>query len=134
MEYKEIKERFDIAVKRWNEFRDEVDKSWDFNRPYGEYSNVLYHSKEYEEYSKWWDLEHLHRPVYNLKDPEQWEIEDCRMTIDEFTQACKYGMFTSNDGNGYYGTEDKISDIPICPETIIKMKRDDFTHIWWYNK
>ena len=133
MEYSEIKEKLDIASKRWDEFQTKVDESWDFNRSYGEYFDKVYGSPEYIEYRMYEEMERLNRPTYNLRAPKEWEKE-LRMTVEEFLSGCKCGLFTDYDGSGYYGTEDQISDIDVYPSSILKKKRNDFTHIWWYNK
>lgn len=133
MNYSEIKAKRDLAVKNWEEYRSSIDHNWDFSRPYFEYSRILYGDRKYEEYKYWTAMERTHRPDYKLRKADGWE-EELAIPVNEFIECCRYKMLTDSDGNGYYGTADEISDISVDPSEILKMKRDDFPFVYWYNK
>lgn len=133
MNYTEIKEKYDQAVKNWEEYKKSIDHNWDFSRPYEEYRVAVYDSREYENYSYWITMEKANRPNYKLRKADDWE-EELAMPVNEFIEGCRYRMFTDDDGNGYYGTADEVSDISVDPSEILKMKRDDFPFVYWYNK
>lgn len=64
------------------------------------------------------------------------ELDACsHMTIDEFKSSVKSGLFTNDDGHGYYATNKEESDI-IVRLTEIKNGRirEEWTHVCWYNK
>lgn len=138
MDYNEIKEQHDSALDRWRKFRSSVDSKWDWNRPYKEYADVLYNSMEYHELKDWTAKEICMRKVYTLRDPKDWE-KDLVIPIKDFMEACHHGMFTDNDGDGYFGTGSLITDIEVWPSVLLKAEDmkilpSNFTHIWWYNK
>ena len=55
--------------------------------------------------------------------------------MEAFIELVNDGIFTVDDGFGYYATEDAKSDIYIYPSDIQeKIYRSDFTHIIWLNK
>ena len=89
---------------------------------------------EYKEYSKWWDLEIKYRPLDKIEFRQPYGFGD-KMTLDEFINDCKEGFFTDSDGSGYYGTEDKQTNLPIYPSSIMSgTYRTDFSHVYWFNK
>lgn len=58
-----------------------------------------------------------------------------KMTIREFVECCKEGLFIDYDGVGYYATDDQESDIFILPSHVsMGMVRTDFTHVIWFNR
>lgn len=58
-----------------------------------------------------------------------------KMPLDEFINDCKEGYFVDSDGSGYYGTEDKQTNLPIYPSSIMSgTYRTDFSHVYWFNK
>lgn len=55
--------------------------------------------------------------------------------LEDFVESCKNGWFIDYDGSGNYATENKQTDITICPSDVIDGKyRKDFTHVMWYNR
>ena len=57
------------------------------------------------------------------------------MTIENFIQNCKVGMFIDYDGYGYLATKDRRSDIIISPSKIKKVGIPKWaTHVLWYNR
>lgn len=60
---------------------------------------------------------------------------ECRMSLEEFKSDCKYKSITSDDGVGYYGTKDSVTNIPADPNAFYNdWNREDFEYIYWYNK
>lgn len=59
------------------------------------------------------------------------------MTIGEFIEDCKRGVFTDYDGSGYYVVDGYESDIPVdcglLREGIVNQAMP-WTHVAWYNK
>ena len=75
----------------------------------------------------------MKEPVLRYKKDD--EITFKRYTLEEFTEMCRSGELTDNDGVGEYASEKAISDIEIYPSDILENKvRKDFTHIAWYAK
>lgn len=65
---------------------------------------------------------------------QQYDFGD-KMPLDEFINDCKEGYFVDSDGSGYYGTEDKQTNLPIYPSSIMSgTYRTDFSHVYWFNK
>lgn len=63
------------------------------------------------------------------------KINGDKFTLQEFIDMCRSGIFTNNDGFGYYASSKGISDIEIYPSDIMHGRyRQDFTHVIWYNK
>lgn len=57
------------------------------------------------------------------------------MTLDEFVEAVKQGVFVNDDGSGYYATATEMSDVPAVPSEIRKgLLQPGFTHVAWFNK
>lgn len=57
------------------------------------------------------------------------------MSLDEFIKACREGWFVDSDGSGYYGKDDKESNVRIYPSDISHRKvRREFNKVIWYNK
>ena len=57
------------------------------------------------------------------------------MTIEEFINACKTGMFIDYDGSGRYATATEITTIDVYPSDVMKDKLDKrWTHVMWFNK
>ncbi len=57
------------------------------------------------------------------------------MTIQEFRNCCKSGLFIDYDGFGYLATKDSESNIEIRPSNLKKLKIPKWTtHVMWYNK
>lgn len=122
--YEEILKKADAAEKEWDEYKESH---------YDDYP-AIYESKEYKEYSKWCDLEIKYRPLDKIEFRQPYGFGD-KMTLDEFINDCKEGFFTDSDGSGYYGTEDKQTNLPICPSSIMSgTYRTDFSHVYWFNK
>jgi len=70
-----------------------------------------------------------------MRPYEDWEAEECKMTLKRFVQCCKNGLFTDYDGSGRYATDTEVSDITISPSDVTDdYYRKDFTHVCWYNK
>ena len=57
------------------------------------------------------------------------------MTLENFIDCCKSGVFIDYDGFGHYATNKEESNILIKPSDIkAKKYREDFTHVVWYNR
>lgn len=122
--YEEILKKADAAEKEWDEYKESH---------YDDYPSI-FESLQYKEYSKWWDLELKYRPLDKIEFRQPYGFGD-KMTLDEFINDCKEGFFTDSDGSGYYGTEDKQTNLPICPSSIMSgTYRTDFSHVYWFNK
>ena len=122
--YEEILKKADAAETAWDAY---------MVSHYDDYP-AIYESKEYKEYSKWCDLEIKYRPLDKIEFRQPYGFGD-KMTLDEFINDCKEGFFTDSDGSGYYGTEDKQTNLPICPSSIMSgTYRTDFSHVYWFNK
>lgn len=122
--YEEILKKADAAEKEWDEYKESH---------YDDYP-AIFESRQYKEYSKWWDLELKYRPLDKIEFRQPYSFGD-KMTLDEFINDCKEGFFTDSDGSGYYGTEDKQTNLPICPSSIMSgTYRTDFSHVYWFNK
>lgn len=59
-----------------------------------------------------------------------------KMTLAEFIDACKWGMFIDYDGFGYYATDTQMTDIIVYPSdiTIRKEVKQEYSHVVWFNK
>ena len=57
-------------------------------------------------------------------------------TLEEFYELVQIGMFTNNDGEGYYGYELMyLRDAPAIPSKILRDGLDAvYTHVIWFNK
>ena len=122
--YEEILKKADAAEKEWDEYKESH---------YDDYP-AIFESRQYKEYSKWCDLELKYRPLDKIEFRQPYGFGD-KMTLDEFINDCKEGFFTDSDGSGYYGTEDKQTNLPICPSSIMSgTYRTDFSHVYWFNK
>ena len=75
---------------------------------------------------------HVLEDEYELHDiPEYGD----KFELKHFVDCCKCYGFIDNDGDGYYATEDKESNIPARPsEIILGYVRNDFPYVIWYNK
>lgn len=68
-----------------------------------------------------------------IPDPE----DCCVTTLDDFVGDCKMGMFTDDDGHGYYATKTEMSNKLV---DLRNMYRDNYdkdpkwTHVVWFNK
>jgi uncharacterized membrane protein YvbJ len=61
--------------------------------------------------------------------------EDDVMTIKEFINAVKSGLFTDYDGYGRYIKDDKKTNIEILPSDVKYQKiRKDFNTMVWFNR
>lgn len=61
--------------------------------------------------------------------------EECLMTFEEFKISAKYGIFTDDDGYGYYATSDKVSNVYINFSDVLNNTVPEWvTHVCWYNK
>jgi len=57
------------------------------------------------------------------------------LTLDEFIEQVKLGVYNDFDGYGVYATETHISNKIVYPSGIARGEIDrSFTHIAWYNK
>lgn len=93
---------------------------------------LVRNDKEFKE--KLRDLELKYRPLDKIEFRQQYDFGD-KMPLDEFINDCKEGYFVDSDGSGYYGTEDKQTNLPIYPSSIMSgTYRTDFSHVYWFNK
>jgi hypothetical protein len=91
--------------------------------------------KSLEPYSK--KVEKLNQEKRLLKVPTFEELPNYghTMSIDEFIECCKSGMFIDYDGHGNYIKNNMMSDITIYPSDIKADKyRKDFNQIIWFNR
>jgi hypothetical protein len=66
-----------------------------------------------------------------LIDPE----ECLHITLQEFIDAVKDGMFIDDDGHGYYANAKQRSTENIWPSDVLSDKiLEGWTHVAWYNK
>lgn len=122
--YEEILKKLNAAESAWDAYKDSH---------YNDYP-AIYESQQYKEYAKYCDLEIKYRPLNKIEFFQPYGFED-KMTIDEFINDCKEGYFIDSDGYGCYGTEDKRTDLPIYPSSIISdIYRTDFSYVYWLNK
>ncbi len=60
------------------------------------------------------------------------------LTLSEFKLGCDTGLFTDDDGIGYFATISEESDIEAVPSDIRGKKHLNIdprlTHVIWYNK
>ncbi len=114
----------EIADELWNKLPPDLD----FDE-YDERVNDIY--KEVNSLSLKYRL--VKTPV--LKEAEDWELEECKMSFMQFKESCEEGFFINYDGSGEYGNATHKSGIAIYPSDIIAgTYRTDFTHVYWYNK
>ena len=63
------------------------------------------------------------------------DAADDVMTIKEFTNAVKSGIFIDTDGYGRYVKDNKKTNIEILPSDVkYQAIRKDFNTIVWFNK
>lgn len=63
-----------------------------------------------------------------LKDIPEDDL-DCLMTAEEYNEGADCGALTSDDGNGYWATKDKVSELSIYTE-----QPHWATHVLWFNR
>jgi hypothetical protein len=57
------------------------------------------------------------------------------MTIEEFREYVRSGLFTDYDGMGYYATATEISDEMVdLSEIKVGYKPEKYTYVVWFNK
>jgi len=57
------------------------------------------------------------------------------MTLKEFIESCKDGMFIDYDGVGHYATETEMTDIEVYPSDITNGDiQYEWTHVCWFNR
>lgn len=84
-------------------------------------------------------INNLEKQIREIDGPVYEVIPDFgdKMTLEDFIESCENGMFIDYDGSGYYATEDKMSNFPICPSDVIDdevIEGYGFTHVVWFNK
>ena len=63
--------------------------------------------------------------------------KECKQKIEDFKEGVIFGMFTDDDGFGYYATDTEVSD---CEIEFWDFDKDNYnvpewaTHVVWYNK
>jgi hypothetical protein len=66
---------------------------------------------------------------------DPWPDYGDKFTIEEFVECCRTGLFTNDDGSGYYATAEGVSHIPARPRDMVRdLPLKGFTHIAWFNK
>lgn len=55
--------------------------------------------------------------------------KSCRMQKSDFLKYVESGCITEYDGFGYYGTEDKVSNVDCFNKA-----PENMNYIYWYNK
>jgi hypothetical protein len=117
-------------IKQLREQLKEIDKNWDFQKPFCDYD------KERREcLSKLDELDRNFRfstKSYQTEDiPKYGEV----MSVEEFLSKVKTGWFIDYDGYGLYIEGDKMTDIVVFPSDYGYDKiRSDFDKIIWFNK
>lgn len=57
------------------------------------------------------------------------------MTIEEFVDGVEHGLFTDDDGKGFYATEDEMTDIEVPISDVREgIYGHRWTHVIWFNK
>jgi len=112
-----------------NNIREEKRKDWDYSRPWDEYVELT--KEEDKEAIKLDRRIRLIRP-YEVSDiPDYGDV----MTLNEFKNACRNGLFIDYDGYGKYIDDDKMTDIDIYPSDIkAKSIRYELNKIIWFNR
>lgn len=64
----------------------------------------------------------------SLKDASKFDLR-CRMRKEEFKKDVEDGCITDYDGLGYWGTENKVSNIDCFYEA-----PENMDYVYWYNK
>ena len=120
---KDLNEASSLANKHWQE----IPGGLDF---------AQYEAKVEEIYKDVNRLSSEYRLIQTPKLKEAGEFElECLMTFEEFKDCCESGGFIDYDGSGRYGNATHESNIPIYPSDIMSGEfRNDFTHVYWYNK
>lgn len=118
-----------FRIKQLSIVRDEKQKTWDYDNPWEEYQKLT------EEEDK--QLAELSRQLRLIRPYEVEDIPDYGdvMTLNEFKNACRNGMFIDYDGYGHYIDGDKMTDIHIYPSDVkAKSIRHSLNKIVWFNK
>lgn len=85
----------------------------------------------------YWLFDQLYnQKQYTQRKMKPIEFESCaHMTVGDFVSSVKSGMFTNDDGHGYYATDKEQSDIRVRLARIRNNRiRTEWTHVCWYNK
>ena len=57
------------------------------------------------------------------------------MTLEDFVSNVDNGLFTDDDGHGYYANVKQISTERVIPSDVIEHKLlEGWTHVVWFNK
>jgi len=122
-------EQLKILDNKLDDLASEIDKTWDFSRPFTEYQH------EYRYVDKAAGV--ISREI-NMKSVPKMEPHDNigdLFTMEDFKADCESGGFINYDGFGYYATDKKQSNIKISPSHFKTNKvRSDFSHVMWYNR
>ena len=71
------------------------------------------------------------RPLKEDEKDDEWR----HIKIETFIEWCESGFVTSYDGDGFYATEDEVSDLAVSTWGIKNgLVRSDFSYVCWYNK
>lgn len=61
--------------------------------------------------------------------------KECKMTLKEFIECVKYGLFIDYDGYGVYATEKGYTDIIIRPSDVHNSRyKKEYPYICWFNR
>jgi len=118
-----------FRIKELSIIKDEKQKMWDFDKPYSEYLELT--SKEDKEINELDRRLRLIRPYEVTDIPDYGDV----MTLNEFKNFCRNGMFVDSDGYGHYIDDDKMTDITIHPSDVKhKSLRYSLNKIIWFNR
>lgn len=75
------------------------------------------------------------RMIMPVELEEELRKDDDVMTLDEFKEAVKSGMFIDYDGHGRYVKDGRVTNVLIfASDCESKSIRKDFTEMVWYNR
>lgn len=68
--------------------------------------------------------------------PREKDEYEAHMTLEEFTNSVRCGVFIDYDGHGELATAEEVSDVVIMPSTARQViaAHPWATHVVWYNK
>jgi len=89
---------------------------------------TLFYSFIFGEHPK---IELPRRPHLKLEDSlTGW----CHVSFETFYDWCVEGSVVDGDGIGYYATDDKRTNIPVLPSSVVKGEWDkSFSYVAWKN-
>lgn len=124
--YEELQRDWERVNARFEEIQEECLKD---GVPYREFCEKAHKEKE--------ELYFIDKYMRLKKEPtieygKTWKGD--MMTLDEFKEHCRQGLFTDGDGYGEYATETSKSDVEITPSDVLEnILREDFPYVIWFS-